>query len=132
MTPSVQPIKIDHDDLRSIGELLREREKTIVLKGADILTAEGFTQVPNHVLRSKKISPGAKLTYAMLLSYAWNNEYCFPGQERLATDMGSGERSVVRYIQELEVQRFIKIQRRGQGKVNIYELNLTARRKQAT
>ncbi|HZA23323.1 MAG TPA: helix-turn-helix domain-containing protein [Dehalococcoidia bacterium] len=65
---------------------MREREQTIILKGADILTAEGFTQVPNHVLRSKKISPGAKLTYAMLLSYAWNNEYCFPGQERLAID----------------------------------------------
>jgi hypothetical protein len=76
MNANSQTIKIEHDDLRSIGELLREREKTIILKGADILTAEGFTQVPNHVLRSKKTSPGAKLTYAMLLSYAWNNEYC--------------------------------------------------------
>jgi hypothetical protein len=131
MATNTQAIKIDNDELRSIGELLREREKTIVLRGADILTAEGFTQVPNHVLRSKKISPGAKLTYAMLLSYAWNNEYCFPGQERLAIDMGSGERSVIRYIQELEAQRFIKIKRRGQGKVNIYELNLTARKKKA-
>jgi hypothetical protein len=131
MNANPQTIKIEHDDLRSIGELLREREKTIILKGADILTAEGFTQVPNHVLRSKKISPGAKLTYAMLLSYAWNNEYCFPGQGRLAIDMGSGERSVVRYIQELESQGFIKIRRRGKGKVHIYELNLTARRKKA-
>ena len=81
------------------------------------------------MLRSKKISPGAKLTYAMLLSYAWHNDYCFPGQERLSGDMGAGERSVVRHIQELETQGFIKIKRRGQGKVNIYELNLTARRK---
>ena len=131
MAANAQSIRIEHDELRSIGELLREREKTIILKGADILTAEGFTQVPNHILRSKKLSPGAKLAYAMLLSYAWNNEYCFPGQERLSIDMGSGERSVVRYIQELEAQRFIKIRRRGQGKVNIYELNLTAHRKKA-
>ena len=83
--------------------------KNIVLKGADALSRHGFTQVPNSVLKSEKLSPGAKLTYAMLLSYAWQNEYCFPGQERLAKDMGSGLRSVVRYIQELEKERFVKI-----------------------
>jgi biotin operon repressor len=78
------------------------------------------------VLRSDKLSPGAKLAYAMLLSYAWQNDYCFPGQERLAKDMGSGLRSVVRFIQELEKEGFIVIKRRGQGKPNLYELNLTA------
>ena len=41
-----------------IGDLLRD--KNIVLKGADALSQRGFTQVPNHVLRSDKISPGAK------------------------------------------------------------------------
>ena len=119
-------VRIETGELRAIGDLLQERN--IILKGADMLSSEGFTQVPNHVLRGKKLSPGAKLTYAMLLSYAWNNDYCFPGQERLAKDMGSGERSVVRYIQELESTGFIKVRRRGQGKVNIYELNLTAHR----
>lgn len=117
-------MKIDHEELRSIGELLKERN--IILRGADALSAKGFTQVPNHVLESRKLSPGAKLTYAMLLKYAWQNDYCFPGQERLAGDMGAGERSVVRYIQELEGKGFIKIKRRGLGKPNIYELNLTA------
>ena len=126
---STQPYNIVNNELRPIGELIKERN--IVLKGADVLTTQGFTQVPNHILRSQEISPRAKLTYAMLLSYAWNNDYCFPGQERLSGDMGAGERSVVRYIQELETQGFIKIKRRGQGKVNIYELNLTARKKKA-
>lgn len=129
MNSNTSPISINRSELRSIGDLLKGREKTILIRGADIVTAEGFTQVPNHVLRSKKISPGAKLTYAMLLSYAWNNDYCFPGQARLSSDMGAGERSVVRHVQELETQGFIKIKRRGQGKVNIYELNLTARKK---
>jgi len=45
-------------------------EHNIILKGADVLTVKGFTQVPNHALVSNKISPGAKLTYAMLLKYA--------------------------------------------------------------
>src|SRR5260370_18888303 len=108
--------------LTSIGEMI---DRNIVLKGADALTAKGFTQVPNHVLISARLSPGAKLAYAMLLKYAWQNDYCFPGQERLAKDMGGGQRSVVRYIQELQGAGFLKIIRRGQGKPNLYGLNLT-------
>jgi hypothetical protein len=111
-------------EVRHIGDLIRERN--IILKGADALSRYGFTQVPNSVLKSEKLSPGAKLTYTMLLSYAWQNDYCFPGQERLAKDMGSGLRSVVRYIQELEKGSFVKITKRGLGRPNLYELNLTA------
>ena len=114
-------------NIQHIGDLIRERN--IILRGADVLTAKGFTQVPNHVLKSEKISPGAKLAYTMLLSYAWQNDYCFPGQERLAKDMGSGVRSVVRYIQELEQHDFIKVKRQGQGRSNLYELNLTTKGK---
>lgn len=100
------------------------KERNIILRGADALSQTGFTQVPNYVLKSEKLSPGAKLTYTMLLSYAWQNEYCFPGQETLAKDMGSGLRSVARYIKELEAEKFLKIKKRGQGRVNLYELNL--------
>ena len=113
--------------VQHIGELLRN--KNIMLKGADVLSQRGFTQVPNHLLRSDKVSAGAKLAYTMLLSYAWHNEFCFPGQERLAKDMGAGERSVVRYIQELEETQFITVTRRGQGRPNMYELNLTTKGK---
>ena len=113
--------------VQHIGELLRD--KNIVLRGADVLSQRGFTQVPNHVLRSDNISAGAKLAYTMLLSYAWHNEFCFPGQERLAKDMGAGERSVVRYIQELEKEQFISVKRRGLGRPNLYELNLTTKGK---
>ena len=117
--------------LVSVGEFIERNARNIVLRGADILSTKGFTQVPNHVLDNTKLSPGAKLTYAMLLKYAWQNDYCFPGQERLAKDMGGGQRSVVRYIQELERTGFIKIVRLGQGKPNLYELNLTIKRKEA-
>ena len=99
-------------------------EKSIVLKGSDVLSAKGFTQVPNHILKSTKISPGGKLVYAMLLSYAWQNDFCFPGQGRLAADMGVSLRTANTYIQELEKKGFIKIKRRGQGRPNLYELNL--------
>ncbi len=36
---------------------------------------------------------GAKLCYAMLLSYAWQKDSCFPGQEALAKDLGISKRS---------------------------------------
>jgi len=100
-------------------------KKTIVLQGADLLSSKGFTQVPNHILESEKISPGAKLTYTMLLKYAWQNDFCFPGQDRLGKDMGVSRRSVNTYIQELEKKKFITIKRQGQGKPNIYTLKLT-------
>ena len=104
-------------------------ERNIILRGADVFTSTGFTQVPNHVLESSKISPGAKLTIAMLLKYAWQNNFCFPGQERLATDMGVSRQSANTYLQELQTEGFIAITRRGQGKTNVYELDCNVRRK---
>src|SRR2546423_9553768 len=108
-------------NLTAIGEIL---DRNIVLRGADVLTAKGFTQVPNHVLISVRLSPGAKLTYAMLLKYAWQNDYCFPGQARLAKDMGVTDRSVRTYLQELEAQKFINIKQQGQGRPNFYVLKM--------
>ena len=111
---------------RRIGDILKERN--IILKGADAATAKGFTQVPNFLLKSKKLSAGDKMAFAMLLSYAWQNDYCFPGQIRLADDLGLDERSVRRHLKSLESTGLLAIKRRGQGKTNIYELNLKPRK----
>jgi biotin operon repressor len=106
-----------------IGKILKDRN--IILKGGDVISnGGGFTQVPNFILVSKKVGVGAKLTYAMLLKYAWQNDYCFPGQERLAEDMGVAKRSIVTFIKELEKAGFVIVKRRGQGKSNEYVLNL--------
>ncbi len=72
--------------------------------------------MPNFILESKHISVGAKLIYAMLLKYAREMDECFPGQERLAKDMGNGERSVRRWLQELVQVGLISIKKRGQGR----------------
>ena len=106
-----------------IGDILKERN--IILKGADAASTMGFTQVPNFLLKSKKLSSGDKMAFAMLLSYAWQNDYCFPGQRRLAEDLGLEERSVRRNLKSLEANGLLTIQRRGLGKTNVYELNLT-------
>jgi helix-turn-helix protein len=108
---------------RHIGDILRERNIEIV--GADLATRHGFTQVPNFILTKADISVGAKLAYAMLLKYAWGDDACFPGQTKLADDMGSGERSVRRYLEELEKANLLEIVQRGLGKTNLYRLFLT-------
>jgi hypothetical protein len=111
---------------RHISEILRERNIEIV--GADPATRYGFTQVPNFILTKKELSVGAKLAYAMLLKYAWGDDACFPGQLKLAGDMGAGERSVRTYLKELETAGLLEITQRGLGKTNLYKLYLTIRK----
>jgi hypothetical protein len=111
---------------RHIGDILRERN--IELIGADPVTRHGFTQVPNFILTKRDLSVGAKLAYAMLLKYAWNNDACFPGQLKLAEDMGAGERSVRDYLKELQAGGLLEITQRGLGKTNLYRLYLTVKK----
>ncbi len=70
---------------------------------------------------------GIDITLAGL--YAWSDNHCFPGQKTLASDAGMGVRSVVRYNKELEGKGFITTKRRGLGKVNVYELHMTIKKK---
>ena len=107
---------------RHIGDILKDRN--IILRGADAATSEGYTQVPNFLLRMKNITSGDKMTFAMILSYKWQNDSCFPGQATLAKDMGVDERTIRRHIQALQTAGLLVIQQRGQGKTNVYELNL--------
>lgn len=112
--------------MERLGDIKRLKDRNLFLKGADIATQRGWTGVPNFILESKEISVGAKLTYAMLLKYAREEDECFPGQERLAKDMGCGQRSVVRYVAELESVKLISITKRGQGRPNLYTIHLKA------
>jgi Helix-turn-helix domain len=107
---------------------LKNIARNIEIVGADPVTRFGFTQVPNFVLTKPELSVGAKLAYAMLLKYAWADDACYPGQAKLADDMGSGERSVRRYLEELEKSGLLEINQRGLGKTNLYRLFLTVQK----
>jgi hypothetical protein len=76
--------------MKSIGDIIKE--KNLQLDTVNPVLQGGFTQVPNFILKDSKLSVGAKVVYAMFISYAWHNDSCFPGQERLATDMGMTRR----------------------------------------
>jgi len=102
-----------------VGNIVKTR-MNIILEGFDPLTAGGFTQIPNIILESKDLTGNAKLCYTMLLRYAWQNDFCFPGQDKLAGDMGVTSRSVRNYLAELKEKGFVSVRRRGLGKTNIY------------
>jgi len=105
------------------------REKNIELDTHDPVVRGGFTQVPNFILKDPALSFGAKVAYSMFLSYAWHNDSCFPGQDRLAVDMGVTRPRVTQLISELQRASLITIQRRGQGKTNVYRVHFSAQQK---
>jgi hypothetical protein len=107
--------------MKPIGEIIRERN--IQLDTQDPVTRDGFTQVPNFILRNPNLSIGSKLTYAMFLSYAWHNDSCFPGQDRLATDMGLSRSRITEFVSELNRAGLLTIQRRGLGRTNYYTVH---------
>lgn len=110
---------------------LEKIEQNIKLNTADPVALHGFTQLPNFILRNPDLSIGAKTTYALFLSYAWHNNLCFPGQDKLATAIGMSIGSVNAFVKELESVGLIEIERRGQGKTNIYTINYVVKRKAA-
>jgi hypothetical protein len=116
--------------MEHISEAIKERN--IILETNDPVAAEVFTAVPNFILKNPKLSVGENLTYAMFISHAWHNDQCFPGQERLAEDMGAGVRSMNRFIKGLEAKGFITIQRRGLGKTNLYTLHFQVKKKSSS
>ena len=115
--------------MEHIGTNLQNIEQNMKLNTADPIARHGFTQLPNFILRNPDLSANAKTVYALLLSYAWHNDLCFPGQERLAEHSGSHVSSVSRAIAELEDCSLIEIERRGQGKTNFYTINFVVKKK---
>lgn len=103
--------------------------RNIELMTDDPVTRGGFTQVPNFLFDIKELSFGARIVYAKFLQYAWHNDFCFPGQERLAVEMGCTRVRVTQFVKELQEEGLIEVTRRGQGKTNIYKLHFRVKSK---
>jgi len=89
---------------------------------ADPALQAGFTQVPNCILRDPSLSAGARVTYALLSSFAWQDDECWVGQKKLGMLAGVGDRMIRKYLDELEEAALIEIHRQGQTKPNRYVL----------
>lgn len=112
--------------VKTIGEIAKKSKIVETLRFFDEKhnkwLRNGFTQVGNDLLRDKTVSVQARFLYILLMSRLFGKETVFPGQEKLAEEMGTSLRSIKRLIQELKMAKWIIVKRRGQGKTNIYYL----------
>jgi len=104
--------------MESLGQILEKN--TIIIESPAL--RQGFTQIPNYVFKDKHLSFGARVTYGILLSYAWQEGSCFPGQERICQDLGVSRQSLNQFLRELRRAKYIDWRRRGLGKTNVYHI----------
>ena len=104
--------------MQQIGRSVEERYETIIIEN-EMLRA-GFAALPYMVLRDKRLKVGARLSYAILLSYAWQDGSTFAGQTRMAEDLGVSVRQLRDYLKELESFGYIRIKQQGLNKPNLY------------
>lgn len=82
----------------------------------DAVLAEGFVQVPVILLRLGNLGLGAKLMASAILWFSYRLGY-WPGRKAAAIEFGIGERSVSRYLRELEDANIIVLRRAPDGKI---------------
>src|SRR5690625_3117237 len=92
------------------------------------LTVQGFTpyaQIPKWILRAgDKLSHGAVRLYGVIMSYADNTtRTAFPGQEKLAQDLGVSVRSIFTYMKDLEKYGALIVERRRNKRTGNYYAN---------
>ncbi|MFI5398512.1 MAG: helix-turn-helix domain-containing protein [Candidatus Binatia bacterium] len=98
-----------------------QTQRTVVLKDEGLKQFEGgFTAIPNRILENNGLTLGARMTYAMLLKYAWQRDFCFPAQERIAADLGVTDRSVRTFLNELRDAKIIMWKQQGLNRPNVY------------
>lgn len=97
-------------------------EKTVVLQDKALLKLKGFVQIPKFILMHPKLSFGAKVTYGVLLSYAWQEDFCYPAQAAIAKDLNLKERQVRNLLTELKKAGLIGWKQQGLNRPNIYYL----------
>lgn len=111
--------RIPHPRSHDLSHDADDGEQIIV---EDTQRRQGFVMLPHAIVESPLLSNAAKIAYALLLKYARQDGSCYPGQERMARDLGVSRNAVSRYIAELAATGAISVKRRGQGKTNLYTL----------
>jgi predicted transcriptional regulator len=86
---------------------------TDIIEIVDPNLRAGFTQVLRLILRARGLSNTAKLVYALLLDYVWQQGSCYPGQQQLAADLDTTERTIQCVLIELRDYGLIARQRRS-------------------
>ncbi|WP_338832843.1 hypothetical protein MHLNE_15900 [Moorella humiferrea] len=96
-------------------------QKTLIIDSPTL--KQGFTTAPNAVLYESRLSVQARWLYCILLSFAWQENECWPGQERIAEVAGWHVNTVEKYLKELRDFGLISWKRQGFGRPNIYYIH---------
>jgi len=79
-----------------------------------------FVQVPMSIILHPRLSDGARVLYALLLSYDWQDGdgrrkgRAWPSLARLAERSGKSTRQVTRYLRELEEEGVMRTEHGGE------------------
>ena len=82
----------------------------------------GWSAIPNVMLASDKVSPGAKLLFIVLYSYADQDKYCWPSWATMSQWLGISRIQIWRYLNELKKVDWIIQKGNQKGKAQTYEL----------
>jgi len=82
----------------------------------------GFAALPRRIVRDPALSDAQVRFLLLLVSYAWQDPSCFPGQERLASDGDWSVKKVQRIAVSLQGRGLIRIESRGIRRTNRYVL----------
>lgn len=104
--------------MRSLSEIIKQRVERVIIENE--MMRAGFAALPYLVLRDTRLSIGARLSYAVLLSYAWQEDSTFVGQAKMSKDMGISERHLRRFLAELVNRKYIAISRKDKRFTNTY------------
>ena len=95
------------------GDAMTNNEDTEqIIMYRDPIEALGFAKVSHVLTHFNELSDGAFRLYCLLLKYAQQSEQCWPGEERLAEDLGTSRPTIARRFAELAELRLITRERR--------------------
>lgn len=89
------------------------------------MSKKGFKFMISYELAARRdIKTGPKMLHARLDDYAGidSNGFAWPGMARLADELGTSRRQIVRWLAVLADKGLVKIEHRGKGETNRYFL----------
>lgn len=92
-----------------------------LIDAAPSLLRDGYTTIPNAVLRRTDLSGNAKAMYAVMLDVVVHQRD-EPTMEELGELVGGGVKTARKAIRDLETAGLLQVQKRGQGHPNRYTL----------
>ena len=104
--------------MKHIGAMVKERYDRVIFENE--FMKGGFAAFPYRIMKEKSLSIGARLAYAFLLMYGWQEGRSYAGQEKMASAMGVSSRQMQRYLYELRDKNFIRIERNDKRYKNTY------------